>query len=259
MTARRFTIAPERTRDGRVWFDREESHHLVRVLRLRAGDTVVAVDGSGRELTVRLDTLGPEASGTIVAVGARATESPFAIALVQAIPKGDKLETVIRAATELGVMRIAPALSARTVVRLEAARAATRVARWERVAREAAKQCGRARVPVIETPRPLAAWIAETADDEALRLCLWEEERVPLAHVLDALATAPTSATVIIGPEGGLSEDEVASARAQGWRTAGFGPRLLRTETAGPSIIATLQFRYGDLGTAAGAMGAGAP
>src|SRR5438552_134067 len=143
-TVRRFTITPERRRDDQVTFDRRESHHLARVLRLKAGDTVVAVDGSGREFTVRLDTVAPEAAGTIVGVAARNMESSFAITLVQALPKGDKLEAVIRAATELGIARVAPALTTRTVV----------------------------------------------------------------------------------------------------------GPRLLRTETAGPAVIAALQFHYGDLGHA---------
>ena len=245
---RRFTIAPERRRDDRVTFDRDESHHLARVLRLRAGDSVVAVDGSGREFTVRLDTLAPEAAGTIVGVVARNMESPFPITLVQGLPKGDKLEAVIRAATELGVARIAPALTTRSIVRLDAARAASRLARWQRVAREAAKQSGRSELPAIEPPRPLAEWIAEPANERALRLCLWEEERMPLADALATLAPTPTSAVVIVGPEGGLTSDEIAVARLAGWRVAGFGPRLLRTETAGPAVIATLQFRYGDLG-----------
>ena len=245
---RRFTLAPERRRDDRVTFDRDESHHLARVLRLKAGDTVVAVDGSGREFTVRLERVAPEAAGTIVSIATRTTESRFAITLVQALPKGDKLEAVIRAATELGVARVAPALTARTIVRLDAARVASRLARWQRVAREAAKQCGRSELPVIDAPRALAEWIAEPTDDRTLRLCLWEEERVPLAETFSAIEATPMGAVVIVGPEGGLSPDEVDSARRAGWHIAGFGPRLLRTETAGPAAIAVLQFRFGDLG-----------
>jgi 16S rRNA (uracil1498-N3)-methyltransferase len=248
MAARRFTIAPERRRDDHVTFDRDESHHLAHVLRLKTGDTVVAVDGSGREFTVRLDALGSAAQGTIVDVVARNAESPFSITLVQALPKGDKLENVIRAATELGVARVAPALTARTIVRLDTARTASRVARWQRVAREAAKQCGRNRLPAIEPPRPIGVWLAEPADESTLRLCLWEREREPLASVLGAVLSPPTGAAVLVGPEGGLTTDEVDSARRAGWRIVGFGPRLLRTETAGPAVIAALQFRFGDLG-----------
>src|SRR5215212_1838191 len=149
LVMRRFTIAPDHRDGDQVTFDEAESHHLARVLRLKAGDTVVAVDGSGRDYTVRLERVSAETTGTILSVTARDTESPFPITLVQGLPKGDKLETIIRAATELGVARVAPALTARTVVRLDAARAEARKTRWERVAREAAKQCGRARLPVI--------------------------------------------------------------------------------------------------------------
>ncbi len=105
---RRFTITPERRHGDRVTFDHHESHHLARVLRLKAGDTVVAVDGSGRDYTVRLEHVSAESTGTIVGVSARDTESPFPITLVQGLPKGDKMDTLIRAVTELGVARVMP-------------------------------------------------------------------------------------------------------------------------------------------------------
>src|SRR5438067_553890 len=214
---RRFTIAPARRRGDRVTFDREESHHLARVLRLKAGDTVVAVDGSGQDLTVRLDDVSAEATGTIVGTTARETESPFPITLVQGVPKGDKMDAIIRAVTELGAARVAPAITARTVVRLDAARGAARLARWQRVAREAAKQCGRARLPMIEPARPLAEWIAEPSAPSVLRVCLWEEDHTPLAESLASVAI-PTSGMVIVGPEGGLTREEVDTARVAGWR-----------------------------------------
>jgi 16S rRNA (uracil1498-N3)-methyltransferase len=244
---RRFTISPDRLRGTHVTFDRAESHHLARVLRLKAGDTVVAVDGTGRDYTVRLEHVSTETTGTIVDVAARETESPFPITLVQGLPKGDKMETILRAVTELGVARVAPAVTARTVVRLDAARAAARLARWQRVIREAAKQCGRSRLPVVEATQPLAAWLAEPAEPTTLRLCLWEEEHASLTDVLATRTARRTSAVVIVGPEGGLTREEVDAARAAGWHVAGFGPRLLRTETAGPAIVAALQFHFGDL------------
>src|SRR5437879_9103049 len=172
-SVRRFTIAPERFEDGRVVFDRDESHHLARVLRLRPGDTVIAADGAGREYTVRLETVGEEATGSVLGVRSRETESPLRITLVQSVPKGDKMEAIVRAATELGVVRVVPALTARTIVTLEPSRWRDRARRWQRVAKEAAKQCGRAVVPPVEVPRPLAEVLAldEPADH---RLYLWE-------------------------------------------------------------------------------------
>ena len=222
---RRFAIAPERVVDGRVTFDAQQTRHLARVLRLRPGDTVVAVVGVA------------EAAG----------ESPLAVTLVQGLPKGDKLETIVRAATELGVARVVPAVAARTVVRLTDGQAAARLARWQRVAREAAKQCGRRVVPDVAPPRPLEACLDEARDAD-LALCLWEGDAPPLGAAL-ADAKRPRRVVVLVGPEGGLDHREVDAARACGWRVVGLGGRILRTETAGPAMLAILQSRWGDLGT----------
>jgi 16S rRNA (uracil1498-N3)-methyltransferase len=241
---RRFTLPPERVVDGRVTFDAEESRHLVRVLRLRPGDTVVATDGAGRDYTVRLDSLGEPATGTVLAVARGAPESPLAITLVQGVPKGDKMEAIVRAATELGVARVRPALCERTIVRLEPGRWRDRARRWQRVAREAAKQCGRAVIPEVEPPRPLAECLADAPAD--LGLCFWEGGGVALPDALGG-AASPHSALIVIGPEGGLGPAEVDAARARGLTIAALGPRILRTETAGPAVIAILQSRFGDL------------
>jgi len=226
---RRFAIAPERVVDGRVTFDALETRHLARVLRLRPGDTVVASDGAGHDYTVRLETVQPRASGVVVGVAEAAGDSPLAVTLVQGLPKGDKLETIVRAATELGVARVVPAIAARTVVRLAERQAAVRLGRWPRVAREAAKQC--------------------EARDADLALCLWEGGAPPLGAAL-AEAKRPQRVVVLVGPEGGLDRREVDAARAHGWHVVGLGARILRTETAGPAIIAILQARWGDLGVA---------
>lgn len=258
---RRFTIAPERIDGGRVVFDRDESRHLARVLRLRPGDTVIAADGTGRDFTVRLETTGELATGTVLGVATRDTESPIRITLVQSVPKGDKMESIVRASTELGVARIVPVLTARAVVRLEPGRWRERARRWQRVAKEAAKQCGRAVVPPIDAPGPLADFLAldESAD---LRLCLWEGAAVParpgggqarslgttLAAGLPPTLPAGARIHLLVGPEGGLSREEVEGARARAWKIVGVGPRILRTETAGPAIIAVIQSRFGDFG-----------
>jgi 16S rRNA (uracil1498-N3)-methyltransferase len=242
---RRFTIAPERVEGGRVEFDREESRHLARVVRLRPGAVIIATDGAGRDYTVRLDEIGERAVGHVLYVSSGPAESPLAVTLVQGVPKGDKMEAIVRAVTELGVARVAPALCERTVVRLEPSGWRERTRRWNRVAREAAKQAGRAVIPVVEEPRPLDAWL-ETAR-ASLALCCWEGEPTPLAHLLSRL-TAPQTASVIIGPEGGLSRAEVERASTAGWQIAGLGPRILRTETAAPAVLAILQSRFGDLG-----------
>jgi len=268
---RRFSITPDRIRDGRVAFDRDESRHLARVLRLKPGDTVVAADGAGHDFTVRLEDVAETVTGTVLGVATRDAESPLRITLVQSVPKGDKMEAIVRAATELGVVRVVPVTTERTIVTLEPSRWRERARRWQRVAKEAAKQCGRAVIPAVDVARPLAEFVAldEPAD---LRLCLWEaagqgqgggealvdaaEQRGGEARLLGTTLAAslpptlPRGARVmlLIGPEGGLSRQEVESVRARGWGIVGVGPRILRSETAGPAITAVLQSRFGDLG-----------
>jgi len=241
---RRFTISPERIAGDRVAFDHEESRHMAKVLRLVPGDLVIAGDGGGSDYTVRLETLDDPATGTIVGVAASRAESPVAVTLVQGIPKGDKMEQIVRAASELGVARVLPAITERTIVRLEPSRWRDRARRWQRVAKEAAKQCGRSVVPPVETPRPLADCLDTEGD--GLAVCLWEGAAPPLAHVLQRVRS-PRVLRVLIGPEGGLSRREVEAATARGWLTASAGPRILRTETAGPAVVAVLQFVFGDL------------
>jgi 16S rRNA (uracil1498-N3)-methyltransferase len=255
---RRFTITPDRIRDGRVAFDRDESRHLARVLRLKPGDTVIAADGAGHDFTVRLEDVAETVTGTVLGVARRDAESPLRITLVQSVPKGDKMEAIVRATTELGVTRVVPVTTERTIVTLEPSRWRERARRWQRVAKEAAKQCGRAVIPPVDVARPLAEFL--TLDEAAdLRLCLWEAagqgqgggEASPLGTTLarNLPATLPKGASIylLVGPEGGLSRQEVERVRAGGWRIVGVGPRILRVETAGPAIIAVLQSRFGDL------------
>jgi 16S rRNA (uracil1498-N3)-methyltransferase len=257
---RRFTIASERIREGRVAFDRDESHHLARVLRLRPGDTVIAADGAGHDFTVRLEDVGETVTGTVMGVARRDAESPLRITLVQSVPKGDKMEAIVRAATELGVARVVPVITARTIVTLEASRWRERARRWQRVAREAAKQCGRAFIPPVDVPRALAEFLAQDEPAE-LRLCPWEcavpegqgrGQALPFGTTLTQSLppTLPQGARVLllVGPEGGLARAEIDAVRTRGWRIVGVGPRILRAETAGPAIIAVLQSRFGDMG-----------
>ena len=227
-------------------FDRQETRHLARVLRLGPGDVVLATDGRGQEYTVRIDALGAAATGTVLDATQRPTESPVTVTLVQGIPKGDRMEAIIRAATELGVTRIAPALTAHTVVHLDEGRRRERARRWQRVAREAAKQCGRAVVPEVAEPVSLSRAL-ELAGSAALRICLWEGERRSLGEILQKVAGAPKAVGLAVGPEGGLTVGEVAEAGQLGWTIAGLGPRILRVETASTSALAIIGATFGDL------------
>jgi 16S rRNA (uracil1498-N3)-methyltransferase len=242
----RFLIRHEGIAGERVTFDAEETRHLTRVLRLGPGDIVEAFDGIGNVLTVRLERArGRLAYGTLLAREALQSESPLHLTLAQSIPKGDKMEGIIRMATELGAARVVPLVTTRTVVRVEPGRPGPRLSRWQRVAKEAAKQSGRALITEVTPPQSLAAWIAARETD-GLLVCLWEDAPEPLGP---QLPPRPVSrATVVVGPEGGLERGEAAALRAAGAVVGGLGPRILRTETAGPVGLAILQMRYGDLG-----------
>lgn len=241
-------LAPEAVRGDAVSFEAAAAHHLGRVLRVAVGDVVQAVDHRGTLLSVRLTAIAARrAEGLIVGRAPLATESPLDLTLAQGVPKGDKMDGIVRMATELGVTRVIPLLTARTVVRLDPARWTGRLGRWQRIAKEAAQQSGRAAVPEIATPRDVSSWGREAATP-GLLLCLWEEERTGLDKRLPA-GRCPR-VTVVVGPEGGLTRDEVRGLADAGAIVASLGPRLLRTETAGAVAVALLQSRYGDLGTA---------
>ena len=245
----RFHIRPEAVTGERVTFDAEETRHLARVLRLRPGAVVQTVDGRGHEFTVRLTRIDSGlAEGDVIGRGAETSESPLDLTLVQGIPKGEKLEVIIRIATELGVARVIPLIGERTIAKPERGRGAPRLARWQRVAKEAAKQSGRAVIPEVRPPLALAEWLAEPRGP-GLFLCLWERSETLMASVLP---DGPVErAILVVGPEGGFAEREVSTLRSAGAIVAGLGPRILRSETAGPVGLALLQSRYGDLGTAA--------
>jgi 16S rRNA (uracil1498-N3)-methyltransferase len=243
---RRFLLGPGAIDGDRVRFDREETHHARRVLRLRPGALVEAADGAGRVFTVRLDALGADrAVGAIVGEVHETRESTCAITLGQAILKGERMTWLVQKATELGVARIVPLLTARVVARTSDG--GRTPGRWQRVAREAVKQCGRALVPVIDPVRPLAAVLEETRRHDITWLCREEGGR-PLA---DAAPTVrrPRRVLLLIGPEGGFEPTEVERASAAGAAVVALGPRVLRAESAGLVAVALCQHLFGDLGS----------
>ncbi len=226
-----------------VALDENASNHLVRVLRLGVGDALVLFNGDGRDYAARLISVEKRgARAEVTGVAAVANESPLRITLAQGIARGEKMDWVLQKATELGVAAIVPLQTERTEVKLDADRADKRLAHWSGVLAAACEQCGRARLPVLSAPATLAAWAAGAGD--GLKLALDPEGEL-------TLATLPPSdaVTLVVGPEGGLSERDLATLRAAGFRGLRLGPRILRTETAGLAAIAALQALHGDLAT----------
>ena len=216
--------------------------HLVRVLRLGPGDRVLLFNGDGRDYEAELLAAGKRGAQARV-LGSREVEreSPLRITLAQGIARGDKMDWVLQKATELGVARIAPVVSERTEVKLDAERAGKRGAHWRGVVAGACEQSGRARLPELLAPAPLADFLAR--EDSARRYALDPGANATLASVQPAPGE---SICLLVGPEGGLSERDLAMARAAGFEGLRLGPRILRTETAALAAIAGLNALYGD-------------
>lgn len=222
----------------------EQSHYVTRVLRLRAGDEVVLFDGRGSRALARVRDADPKRC--LLESGEPSPglpESPLRICLAQCLSTGDKMDWTIEKAVELGVHTIVAVFGERSVVRLDAERAARRVEHWQRLIQAACAQCGRDVVPALREPLALNAWLDETRPAGSTALVL----APGAATRLGALAHPGPDVTLLVGPESGLSQAEVARAVAAGFTAVSLGPRVLRTETAGLAAIAALQARFGDL------------
>jgi 16S rRNA (uracil1498-N3)-methyltransferase len=218
------------------------AHYLVRVLRLRAGDAFVAFDpASATEADAT--TVWADADAITVHFGALrpgAARAARDVTWIQGLAKGDKVDAVVRDATELGATCIVVAVTRRSVVKLDASRAAERQARWARIAQEAARQCGRADTPRVEAP---CAWsdALALASGANSRFVLWERATEPLGPGLLAALSGSEALAFACGPEGGLEEREVADARAAGWTVASLGPLALRTETVAAAVLGAVR------------------
>ena len=222
--------------------------HLARVLRARSGDELILWSGDGREYLGAVESV--RGSRVTASVG-RGTdvdrESPFATTLLQCVPRGDRMDFIVQKATELGVTRIIPVLSQRSVVRLDAAQVESKAAHWRAVAVNACEQCGRNRLPVIEAAMPLIAYLGASSDSGAQLRCA----RLVLEPDLEAAASPSIleagAAEIAIGPEGGFSGGELEAFRIAGFVPIRLGPRVLRTETAAIAALTWLQTRFGDM------------
>jgi 16S rRNA (uracil1498-N3)-methyltransferase len=216
------------------------AHHAQHALRLRDGAAITLFDGRGGEYAARL-VAGRRAAAEVLAFDPVERESPLAVTLIQALVPNEKLDWVVEKSTELGVARIVPAPTARSVARIDGERLTRKRTHWREVAIAACCQCGRNRVPEIGDASTFAAALELARDCEA-RLLL-----APGAGEALVRHARARSIALAIGPEGGFTEQEIALAQRAGFVLAAFGPRVLRTETAGPAALAALQTLGGDL------------
>ncbi len=235
MSARRLFARALPDGGGELRLDAFASRHA-KVLRLREGDPVVLFDGAGREAEGEVLAAGDELRCRVGPPRERSSNEPRVV-LCQCLPKGGKLDDIVRASTVLGVAAIHLVASERAVPRLDDARAEKRLDRLASVAREAARQSGRADVPDVIAPAPLDEVLAR-APAEAARLAFVPGGEASLA----ALGPGP-AAWILIGPEGGLAGSEIALAQRRGFASVGLGPSVLRVETAAPVAVALVLHR----------------
>ncbi|WP_290651105.1 16S rRNA (uracil(1498)-N(3))-methyltransferase [Aquisalimonas sp.] len=218
------------------------ANHL-RVLRLRAGHPLVAFDGRGGSHDAQVIAV-ERRRVAILLTGARdgGVESPLHTVLIQGISKGERMDWTIQKAVELGVSRIIPVITARSVINTEPARLQKKVDHWRSIVISACEQCGRNLLPALDDARPLSSRWAEFPG--GVRLFLNPQGG---CRVSDLPPPGEAGCTLLIGPEGGLNEREASGARENGFEPVRLGPRVLRTETAGVAVLAALQTLWGDL------------
>lgn len=234
---------PQALRVGEtVALEQGPSKHLLVVLRRQVGDSVIVFNGDGAEYTGQIQpTDRPKVC--LVTLEKQTTppvESPLHIHLIQAIGRGERMDWVIQKATELGVSRISPVFTERTGVKLDAKRQVQRQARWQAIAIGACEQSGRVRVPTMDAPIELRQF-SPAPQTPTFYLD-------PLAKTNLTTVEKTTQVSLIIGPEGGLDPSEITWLQNHGAQGLSLGPRVLRTETAGPAAVACLQTLMGDMG-----------
>ncbi len=244
----RFYFKPEQDRDGVVTLDEKESHHAISVLRLEAGDVVALFDGLGNEfrgivtgrekgrLSVMLDKSPAKPSG-------QGTQITLAISVI----KPERMELLIQKACELGVSSIVPLLTQRSVVKLSSERWESKIHRWEKIALESCKQCGRSKIPEIRAVAPYASFISREANSYGHILIPTLAAKGKTLY--EALRqSTPRSVLALIGPEGDFSREEVDLAISYRAIPVGLGPLVLRSETAAIYLLSCLNFFYREVG-----------
>jgi 16S rRNA (uracil1498-N3)-methyltransferase len=225
---------------GALELSKEVARHL-RVLRLRVGDEISLFDGSGRQARAWIETLDPPKCSCEAPTDA-SPDLPE-VHLIQAMPKGKKVDQIVRMATELGVDAVHLAISERTISRPDPSQKSGKLARLDKIAREASRQARRRTVPKIHPPRPLTE-VVHDAGEESTRLVFWEDAEEFLPQKLDTVSEV----WVVVGPEGGLSHTEIEMLAAAGYTALRLGQTILRVETAAPAALSLVLDRVGRIG-----------
>lgn len=234
-------FTPQHMTSGQILaLEESPSHHLIKVLRMQAGRELILFNGQGGEFQARIDTLHKKQVDVLIgSFTADNRQSPLQLNLAIGLSRGERMDWVLQKATELGVTHITPLITERTEVKLSGERQDKKIQHWQQVIVSACEQCQRNLLPVLADPIRLDDWIDNV--DSELRFVLHHRDSQGLSA-----EKAPASVTLLIGPEGGLSEKEISQALAQNFQALTLGPRVLRTETAPVAAISLVQYLWGD-------------
>ncbi len=224
------------------------SHHLQHVLRIKVGTIITLFNGEGGQFNAEITTIKKQqVVATINQFVDIDIESPLNLHLGQAISKGERMDWVVQKAVELGVNTITPIITARCPIKLTATQQQKRWTHWQRITESACEQCGRNRLPTVNAPLRLATWLESfTSSVTTIKLVLDPNSDHPLSTAIDTETSPITAITLLIGPEGGLSAEEITLAKNAKFHNVKLGQRILRTETAAIATLAAMQTLYGD-------------
>lgn len=245
MSQRRFFIDPEAVTGDRIILADDIRHHIGKVLRLSVGDELLLLDGHGNHYLGQIETLSAAEGFARIDQQWFATENILPVRLIQSLPKGEKFDLILQKGCELGISRFSPVWSERSIPMASRVRSDKKRQRWQRIVAEAARQSRRPILPLCDPVSALEQTLSECREE--LKLILWEDESRPLAERLPV--ERPADVAVLVGPEGGFSQQEVDLATTAGFLPVSLGPRILRTETAGFAVAAVLGYLYGDFGS----------
>jgi 16S rRNA (uracil1498-N3)-methyltransferase len=238
----RFPVRQSQIKNSQAIISGSDYRHIVKVLRLKVGHEITLFDESGMEHNATIAEIAKSEVKIAIAASKRvATESSLDIALLQGVPKGNKMDFIVEKATELGVKTIVPVIADRSQIR-----ETRKIERWQKVAKESSKQCGRTTPPDIWTLKSFQEAI-ELHGYARLQMILDKQSKDNIKYIISNTPQSPINIALLVGPEGGFSNEEIKMAREKGFIPTGLGPRTFRTETASIVAITILQYIYGDI------------
>lgn len=223
----------------------EDALHITRSLRMRPGEKLTVCDSCGIEYETEIARISgaEEVLLTVLSSKRSDNEPPYKCTVYQSLVKGDRFDTVLQKSTELGACEIVPVITSRCMVKIDKKDSSKKLERWQRIVNEAAKQCGRAVIPVVREPLEFELAVEEAAKTSLPLFCYEGEGTSPLSVIIDE-TPSPQSVAVMVGPEGGYSVEEADFAEKSGMRSVGLGKRILRTETAPLYVLSCLSLSY---------------